>query len=527
MIGSRILLAGAIAAPGLYGMSACSNIADDCNATRTCPVIANGGAGESGAGPGGAATQQGGSGTRGGAQSEGGAGTGAAPSGVGGGSGGSALGGSSSISEAGAGGTRPNGEGGAGGMSEPSRGGTTGQGGSSSGNSSGGQLLGGASSGGKSNVGGQGSGGTSSGGKSSSGGAGSGGKSSSGGTGSGGADPCAGVSCGSRGKCMPNGASYRCACDAGFTGGACDLPRFEWIVPNFFTSCGNAISGDGKVVVGRMAEGNRSGGLPFRWTQASGGVALTSPGGPVDSGEASDVSSDGSVVVGVAALGSQSGVFRWTQANGVALIGGSDQALVNANGTTVVGRGPFFRWTAASGLQNLSGFGDVLMVRGLSGDGTTIVGSTNSAGAFRWTGANGLQNVSPAGETDSTATAVSADGGAVVGFYYKGSERAAFRWTRNSGVQDIPLGLKNAAAWSVTADGTAAVGQSDEGGWIWSQSQGVRLVGTILSGFGVNQLDAASQAGHGPHDVSDDGKVITGCAFASEGLKAFIARIGD
>jgi len=345
--------------------------------------------------------------------------------------------------------------------------------------------------------------------------------------------PGSGVSCSSHGRCEVGDAKQRCVCDPGFTGANCELPRFEWLVPNFFTSCGNAISGDGKVVVGRLAEGNRSSGRPYRWTKSTGAVLLTSPAEPVDFGEATDVNSDGSVVVGSAYLASKSGVFRWTQRSGIAIIGGSDQARVTANGTTVVGRWPFFRWTAASGFQDLPGFRDVLRVHGLSGDGTTIVGATNTSGAFRWTGTNGLQVVAPAGQTDSTATAVSADGGVVVGFYYKDAQQVAFKWNRNTGAQDIAVGgLTRSVPHSVTGDGTIVLGGSAEGGWIWSQTQGVRRISTILRGLGVDRstlsgLDEATRSGSGALDISDDGKVITGCAFNGAGLQSFVARIAD
>ncbi len=74
-----------------------------------------------------------------------------------------------------------------------------------------------------------------------------------------------------------------------------------------------------------------------------------------------------------------------------------------------------------------------------------------------------MQNlgVLPAGGQASTARAISLDGATVVGEYTTTSQRRVFRWTQESGVQDIgSLGTTEARAFAVTPNGGTIVGYS-------------------------------------------------------------------
>jgi uncharacterized membrane protein len=352
-------------------------------------------------------------------------------------------------------------------------------------------------------------------------------------------DDCAGVSCGEHGHCVDGVAAYTCACDGGFTGADCELPRLETLTPTFGVSCGNAVSGDGKVVVGYLADNPRSTSHPFRWTEATGALPLMSNTEAVDYGVALGVSADGSVVTGSASLPSGSGVFRWTQSDGVVLVGSDGNAAVSRNGTTIVGRANesdgyhLFRWTQATGAVEVAALGGVGIVAGLSGDGTAAVGeftdtSASIQRAFLWTAANALEPLGPTNFA-SSAHAVSGDGRVVVGEHNAegGGDRVAFRWDRQSGMVDLELGdLTYTAATAITYDGKLIVGTLPHESFLWSEAGGVRLLSELLADKGV---DVASYADFQVTGVSDDGTVLTGCVDSGgdSGVQAFIARIGD
>ncbi|MCA2550875.1 MAG: PEP-CTERM sorting domain-containing protein, partial [Microcystis sp. M53BS1] len=71
---------------------------------------------------------------------------------------------------------------------------------------------------------------------------------------------------------------------------------------------------------------------------------------------------------------------------------------------------------------------------GVSGDGSVVVGSGNSANgleAFRWTQAGGIVGLGdlPGGTFQGSALGVSGDGSVVVGYSYSANGLEAFRWT--------------------------------------------------------------------------------------------------
>ena len=105
---------------------------------------------------------------------------------------------------------------------------------------------------------------------------------------------------------------------------------------------------------------------------------------------------------------------------------------------------------------------------GVSGDGSVIVGESNSASgneAFRWTAASGMVGLGelPGGNFASTAFGVSGDGAVVVGQDSTATAfLEAFRWTQSGGM--VGLGqLPDIGFWStalaVSADGSTIVGR--------------------------------------------------------------------
>jgi len=306
----------------------------------------------------------------------------------------------------------------------------------------------------------------------------------------------------------------------------------------FGLSCGNAVSADGTVVVGYLADTPRSSNRPFRWTKESGAVVLISNSEPVDYGNALAVSADGSVVAGYASVPSKTGVFRWTDAAGITIVGPDNQAALSSNGSTLVGRDTslsdgthLYRWTMATGAVDLGRFGAGANLFGVSGDGTTIVGSAMELGgpsvAFIWDAGDGVFHPD-AGDNTLNIRAVDGDGRIVVGDHAPAgaSGSSAFRWDRQHGIVDIDLGnLTSTIATAITRDGKTIVGRTGGDGWTWSEVSGANLVSALLGDKGV---DVSGFSGFDIRAVSDDGTVLTGCLNDSTlATQAFIARLGE
>jgi uncharacterized membrane protein len=161
--------------------------------------------------------------------------------------------------------------------------------------------------------------------------------------------------------------------------------------------------------------------------------------------------------------------FRWTKVDGLVGLGSFDENIiggrahgVSADGTVVVGElhtgrydAPIspFRWTQETGIVDLAYIFpkqypySYSRAYGVSGDGSTIVGSSINFGsaenngfsgykAFRWTESSGVDTLGD-GEPQQ-ANAASADGSIVVGV----NEYEAFRWTQQTGMVSLGyLGL--------------------------------------------------------------------------------------
>lgn len=113
----------------------------------------------------------------------------------------------------------------------------------------------------------------------------------------------------------------------------------------------------------------------------------------------------------------------------------------------------------------------------------------------------------------SEARAISADGSLVVGIAVDSLSRyRAFRWTANSGMQDLgTLGGRNSMAYSVSADGTKVVGISEvnangeERATLWVNGNIIDLGTLPFSG---------SPPRSGAYAISADGNVVVGYSYS-------------
>jgi len=171
---------------------------------------------------------------------------------------------------------------------------------------------------------------------------------------------------------------------------------------------------------------------------------------------------------------------------------------------------------------------------GISGDGSVIVGESNSTEghqAYRWTQSTGMVGIGilPGGEFLSGATAVSADGKVIVGLSGSARGYEAFRWEQTTGMVGLGF-LPNTSflseAIAVTPDGSAIVGASggdNTSAFVWDAAHGMRslqdllnadphLVGD-LTGWHLIYADA----------ISANGQAIVGRALNPQGqVEAFL-----
>jgi probable extracellular repeat, HAF family len=116
-------------------------------------------------------------------------------------------------------------------------------------------------------------------------------------------------------------------------------------------------------------------------------------------------------------------------------------------------------------MQDLSTLSGEFATRGVSADGSVIVGYAHPANtdryAFRWTQATGMVNLGTLGGNWSEARGVSADGTIVTGYAIDTRfRRRPFRWTQAAGMQDIaPETFARGEANAIAFNGSAIVGE--------------------------------------------------------------------
>lgn len=308
-----------------------------------------------------------------------------------------------------------------------------------------------------------------------------------------------------------------------------------------FSSHANAISGDGRTVVGQSIKNGITEAIV--WSEQTGIISLGALGGNTIT-RATDVSYDGQVVVGAgySSLGSSRTVFRWTPEGGLSELSGCGcenskaGAAVSADGRTVIStRGSVgFIWTAETGPMDIVDFPGGSTESNpidLTSDGSIVVGggfTQDGARGYRWTKAGGLVEL---GELMYSAYAVSADGSAIAGVGFQDGQ-GAVRWTQDEGpvwLGHLPnlSGRPASFASDISADGSVIVGGS--GGdfkfsaFRWTQESGMRSVDSLLQALGVDlagwQLGTANA-------ISADGRLIVGTGINPDGnSEGWIAAI--
>jgi probable HAF family extracellular repeat protein len=258
-----------------------------------------------------------------------------------------------------------------------------------------------------------------------------------------------------------------------------DIPANTWV--NY------AISADGKVL------GANVGGEIFRWTAEQGFVDL----GAGDFLNSSiGISADGSTIAAtILGPDGYTNPGRWRETTGWVSLG------YTAKGCVMDGN-----WGSGYGLNH---------------DGSVVVGLAwycPGAQGFRWTEGRGMVGLSHPKGASSRASAISADGSTIVGFYEhpKQGIRRAVRWTPRfdlfTGV-DVP-----GEATAVSSNGSQIVGQAATVNGIYAfyyaDAAGLISLGTV-SGIPTDQSIA--------NGISDKGKVVgwSGDPFFG-GLEAFI-----
>ena len=212
---------------------------------------------------------------------------------------------------------------------------------------------------------------------------------------------------------------------------------------------------------------------------------------------------------------------------------------MSGDGRTVVGyseSSPYdeaFRWTDANGMVGLGDFDpNATQPRseswGASYNGTVVVGYAwqNVIGYLpcRWTASGAIYSLGElsGGSSFGKALGCSADGSVIVGTASSSLGTEAFRWTDANGMVglgDLSGSLFASRAWAVSADGSVIVGEgtstaSGQNGeaFRWTQATGMVPLGDLPGGA----VDSAA------YDCSGDGAIIVGSGFGTSGTRAMI-----
>lgn len=215
----------------------------------------------------------------------------------------------------------------------------------------------------------------------------------------------------------------------------------------------------------------------------------------------------------------------------------SSQALgISGDGTTVFGRSNTpdtfkgFVWQLTSGmslfeLPQTSERGPREWVAAASFDGSTIAayqqsGPTSGVG-FVVSGGAIVEEFDDTPNADAIVQGLSSDGSVAVGTGRNGNRFEAFRWTLAGGVEPLgflpaPEPFLSSRAYGVSADGSLIVGGSTsfpqgEEAFLWTQEDGITGLGDLPGGVEQSQARA----------VSADGTTVVGSAHNERGRTSF------
>lgn len=195
---------------------------------------------------------------------------------------------------------------------------------------------------------------------------------------------------------------------------------------------------------------------------------------------------------------------------------------ISPDGSTIVGWSESgagsvaFRWTLADGMVNLGNF----IALDTSTNGSVIVGHGPGTEAIRWTSSDGVLGLGdlPGGVFGSHARGISAAGHVIAGDGRSASGNEATRWTAADGMiglGDLPGGGFASQAFGISDDGNVIVGESDSG----ARSEAFRwTVGTGMVGLG--DLPGGTFSSNA-YDASGNGSVVVGDGHSENGQEAF------
>ncbi len=285
-----------------------------------------------------------------------------------------------------------------------------------------------------------------------------------------------------------------------------------------------AISDDGKVVLGNIADPNTGTQVAAIWKEATNQwTSLGTFPGATTCGSATsgyELNGDGTVATGLAWINGCSGVgFRWTESDGMAplqsLANGSNRSsVISANGSVLGGfaQGSFSRTPA---FWSANGAGTLLdppsgnalgEVHGINDAGTILLGNWNGA-AVTWTAGGTVRTTIGNGSYLPGWQGVPLDianSGTIVGFdFLQGARRAWIRSGSSGPIVDlktyieanggtVPSGVVLEVCQAISTDGSKICGHSfGVGGWLVTIESDVICAGDIAPEGGNGIVDGA------------------------------------
>ncbi len=331
--------------------------------------------------------------------------------------------------------------------------------------------------------------------------------------------------------CVEHASGITCACPD-VRPDACEAVEFRSLLhPEGWSSCDAlGVSGDGSTVVGVCSRTNQDNqeleSVPVVW-ELGGGVRIVeeAPDGSVPNA----VNADGSVFVG---FDGQGRALRFGEGEPEVLSETGMAWATNADGSVIVGfdQAQGFRWESEGGLTLLEGpDGETdCYALAVNADGSWMAGLVRDAGhsrAVRWS-ADGEAEFLPVPDdaTDSEAVGINEDGSVLVGTLWFEDESQAVRWIEDG--FELLAGDTPSSARAVSADGARIAGNVEREPVLWNQAGDFEGLRELLSGANLDDWTFSRVTG-----ISSDGSVLVGTANyagagpASPGARAFVAYL--
>ncbi|QQE13744.1 hypothetical protein JD969_09860 [Planctomycetota bacterium] len=243
-------------------------------------------------------------------------------------------------------------------------------------------------------------------------------------------------------------------------------------------SLAKAISNDGKIVVGVEFVSN-SERMAFAWTAKKGMQPLGAPTGRKTS-NAMGIAGNGKTIVGITDTSRSQRGFIYNQ-HGMNELPKECYfpTAVSFDGKVIASNQYIYSNNKLFNIGSLPGGSDGTTARGISDDGSTVVGSssTDKGGeAFIWTKQTGMKPLGsiPGTGNHSNTWSVNQDGTVVVGWAGIKEKTTAFIWTKSLGMKELKPYLMDR-------------GLSDQlKNWRLTRATGITPNGKTIVGVGVN-----------------------------------------